>query len=120
MVMRHFLATAAAAALLAGPAMAVDYVKCEAMNSVNTRLQFQLNQELKEAALASIAFREVQKCGPKPSWSEPSFAIWSSCSSVVGAYPTDADKQLTEAPIYAKYEKKLTALKKDHNKEGCP
>jgi len=102
----------AAAVLLAGPSMAVDYAKCEAMNKTNGRLQIQLDEELKEARLSR--------------WSPPIMESYACLADFVTLLCREnnekqlAEKQLTEAPIYGKYAPKIKAIEKAYNKEGCP
>lgn len=105
---------------MAGPAMAVDYVKCEAMNNANRRLQIQWNQEKTELAIEIRERKKVEKCGPMPQFSAPSFRGWIACGTETYAYLTAADREIAEAPINEKYETKLKALKNDQEKEGCP
>jgi hypothetical protein len=101
-----------------GPAYAVDYAKCEAMNNAVVRLQIQLRDELKDYAQARMSLREIDKCGPRPEnvWSTG----WQQCANTTGAYKDDSERKINEAPIYAKYQKKLQGIAKDYKKEGCP
>ena len=116
--MRHLIVSAAV--LLAGPAMAVDYVKCEAMNNANRRLHIQWDQETTQLAIEIRERKKVEKCGLEPNVSAPSFGGWIRCGSGISAYRTNADREIAEVPINEKYNTKLNALKADLEKEGCP
>ncbi len=115
--MRHLIVSAVV--LMAGPAMAVDYVKCEAMNNANRRLHIQWDQETTQLAREIRRRKTIEKCGPRPNPSAPQFE-WGKCELEIYAYRTSADREIAEAPINEKYKTKLNALKADLKKEGCP
>ena len=117
---RLLIALATAGVVMAGPAVAVDYVKCEAMNNAYSRTLAQLKQELKEDHAAKLSLAEVAKCGPRPGPEVNLFDGYIQCTNRAFAYKNDAEKKAGEAPIFAKYEMKLQAIRKDYAKEDCP
>jgi len=107
----------AAVVLLAGPAHAVDYAKCEAMNSMASRLQVSLRQELDDFARARMEAKQIAKCGFKPDdvWTSG----WQKCANTVDAYKDSADQMANEAPISEKYDRKLKKIARDYKKANC-
>jgi hypothetical protein len=117
MPMRHLLI--AAAALMAGPAMAVDYAKCEAINKAYGRVLAQQKQALDEDYTVKLKAKEIAQCGERdPSVNQ--FNGYIQCTNRVFLDSTTADRDIREAPIKAFYAKKLVAIQKDNAKEGCP
>ena len=107
----------AAVVLIAGSANAVDYAKCEAMNSMASRLQVSLRQELDDFAQARMEAKEIAKCGLKPDnvWRSG----WQECANGVAAYKDSADRMANEAPIFEKYDRKIKKIASDYKKAGC-
>jgi len=112
---RHLLI--AACVLLSGSAYAVDYAKCEAMNSMASRLQISLRQELDDFARARMEAKEIAKCGFKPDnvWTSG----WQKCANTVSAYEDAAERMANEAPIFEKYDRKLKKIASDYKKANC-
>ena len=109
--MRHLLA-AAAVALMAGPAMAVDYVKCEAMQTAYRRALATRNA-LNFEVIKEVSDRDLKKaCGEKPT---------SSCMSE--HFRASRDQQLREVasdPRVQPYRAKVFKIEADLKKAGCP
>lgn len=110
--MRQLLITAFSI-LFAGPAMAVDYVKCEAMQKAHDRaldtrdaLNLEIAKEVMERDLK-------QACGETPS---------SSCY-VEHKKAVSKDQQLREVlsdPRVKPYRIKVSKIEADLKKAGCP
>ena len=63
----RLLLAAAAVALMAGPAGAVDYVKCEAIQNAYARLKASAQQAEKDVWREVLAKYEQRDCGDSPS-----------------------------------------------------
>jgi hypothetical protein len=108
--MRHLLA---AAVLLCGPAMAVDYAKCEARNEAYGRVLAELKQALDNDFDAKLQSKRLAQCALGTPY------VRAQCMKKV-VLETAAERDMREAPIKLIYAKKMTAIRKDNTKEGCP
>jgi len=66
--------------------MAVDYVKCEAIQNANTRTRASLNEEIKRTWSAIMDAWQERDCGKKPSpmeagYSTKALLAWYDCGT---------------------------------------
>ena len=105
---------AVAFALLSAPAMAVDYVACEAMQRANERLQLEQQKELTAAGQKVTRDFQAANCGQL----EPLSAAWNKCLLDAG-FPSQEDYTKVHAPIRAKYSARIEKVQADYVKAGC-
>jgi hypothetical protein len=109
--MRQLLITAVGI-LFAGPAMAVDYVKCEAMQKAYDRA-LATRKAISFEVMKEVSRRDLKKaCGEDPS---------SSC--MAEHYRASRDQQVREIlsdPRVKPYRAKVLMIEADLKKAGCP
>jgi len=115
----------AALVLLAGPAQAVDYVKCEAMQKAFGRVTASAEQAEKDAWREIMKRYEETNCGVKPStmsvdYTTKKVLAWYDCAS---AARTSNSKQmqaeLASDPNTMSLRARAAKIQADYNKLGC-
>ena len=111
LVMRHLLA-AAAAVLMAGPAMAVDYVKCEAMQKALDRTRSEAEAVMKVVAgEISARFMETY-CSENPG---------TSCRlDGLRFYEQQINTAIDKDPRWTPFVHRFKKIETDLKKAGCP
>lgn len=124
--MRQFLtAIATAGVLTAGPAMAVDYVKCEAIQNAYARLKASAQQAEKDVWREVLAKYEQRDCGESPSPMQAGYSTQrsldhSGCTSA--AYGRNYDlmkKETASDPRVASPNDRAAKVQADYVKAGC-
>lgn len=119
--MRRLLA--AAAVLMAGPAMAVDYVKCEAMAKVRDRV-FELWKKEAEPVASDIYSRYMLKyCGEIPSGAYAEmddFRRYRTCiRDTTSTYMSEMNSEQRKDPRLKPLWSRLEKIAADQDKAGC-
>lgn len=109
--MRHLLA-AAAVALMAGPAMAVDYVKCEAMQKALDRNRSELKAVVKVVAPAISGRYMETYCSVNPG---------TSCRvDGMRFYMQQINTSVENDPRVTPFVPRFKKIETDLKKAGCP
>lgn len=105
-----------AVALLTGPAQAVDYVKCEAIQKAYGRLAYQQKQAGSDAYAAKLS----DLCP------YPTGATTDGGQAIVDSYkcrnerPNFQQAHAVREEAMNSFENRLSKIKADYNSEGCP
>ena len=111
--------------LLAAPASAVDYVKCEAMQNANSRLLAIAEQEEKAVWKEVLSKYEIQSCGQSPDPLKPGystqrmFAYFDCTSAAYGRNYDAMKKELGSDPRIAEPRARAARVQADYKKAGC-
>ena len=105
-----FLPLTAALTLIATPAAAMDYVKCEAMNQAAARVRVSRKQAANDAGRAALVAAQEQKCGPRNS-----SMSYLKCANSAGFSEVRAAR--SEASV--EFNERLAKIQADYEAEGC-
>ncbi len=115
----------AAVVLLAGPAQAVDYVKCEAMQKALSRVTASAEQVEKDVWGEIYDRYTLNNCGLRPSaglpgYSTKSVLAWYDCSSTTyRANYEKMKKELAADPRVLALRTRAAKIQADYSKQGC-
>ncbi|MDA7436719.1 hypothetical protein N8654_03435 [Synechococcus sp. AH-601-B19] len=113
--MKHVL-TAVAALAFASPAMAIDYVKCEAIQGAGQRLRVAKASKAQTAWKTEYRLTEERNCGKRdvlnPSYDALS---WLKCANA----SDQSSAASAEAKVEAEYDERIAKVEADYQAAGC-
>ena len=122
---RLLIALATAGVVMAGPAVAVDYVKCEAIQNAYARLKASAQQAEKDVWREVLAKYEQRDCGDSPSPMQAGYSTKKSLdhsSCTMAAYGRNYDlmkKETASDPRVASPNDRAAKVRADYLKAGC-
>ena len=117
--MRRLLA-AAAVALMAGPAMAVDYVKCEAMAKAEERAMAAFTEEAKKVVEKTHRLYQDKHCPVLTAFDHAYGRTNRDCHiKVLQTYKAEIRRDMSKDPSLQPLNARVAKIEADQKKAGC-